>query len=280
MSNLQDLRVQILDSVILALREDIGSGDITTNSIIPSDKKIAARITAKEAGVICGLSIAQLVFRSVDKDIDLTLKVKDGAAVSPGKVIAIVRGPARGILTAERTALNFLQHMSGIASLTAKYVKAAGKKVKILDTRKTSPGLRALDKYAVKTGGGANHRLGLFDAVLIKDNHITVVGGLKKAVNLARNRYGAIEVEAKTLKQVKEAINTAARRILLDNMSLGEIKQAVKLIKSAGRKIEIEASGGINLGNIGKIARTGVDFISVGILTHSAPALDISLKVI
>jgi len=262
-----------------ALAEDIGSGDITTDSVIPADLRSKASIVAKEAGVICGLDIAQWVFESVSKKIKFVKNVKDGAQVGPGKIVATVSGPARAILTAERTALNFLQRLSGIATLTNKFVRAAGSKVKVLDTRKTTPGLRILEKYAVRTGGGTNHRFGLFDAVLIKDNHIAAVGSIKKAVGLARRLSKKIEVEAKTMVQVREAIESGATRIMLDNMSIGNLKTAVKLIRSKNRKIEIEASGGISLGNIGKIAKTGVDYISIGALTHSAPAMDISLKV-
>jgi nicotinate-nucleotide pyrophosphorylase (carboxylating) len=262
-----------------ALAEDIGSGDITTDSVIPADLRSKASIVAKEAGVICGLGVAEQVFKAVDRRIKFHKKVKDGAKVNAGKTIAVINGPAKGILTAERTALNFLQRLSGIATLTNKFVRAAGRKVRVLDTRKTTPGLRILEKYAVRAGGGVNHRFGLFDAVLIKDNHIAAVGSIKKAVGLARRLSKKIEVEAKSMVQVREAIESGATRIMLDNMSIGNLKTAVKLIRSKNRKIEIEASGGISLGNIGKIARTGVDYISIGALTHSAPAMDISLKV-
>lgn len=279
MSYSQDIKMLILDAVILALREDVGSGDITTNSVVSPDKKASARIIVKEDGIICGLSIARLVFQSVDRNIIFSEKVRDGQAVKKGAVAATVTGSARGILTAERTALNFLQRLSGIATFTSKFVKAAGKSVKILDTRKTSPGLRVLEKYAVKTGGGTNHRIGLFDRVLIKSNHITVAGGLKKAVDLAKRKYKNIEVEAKTINQVKEAIEAEVSRIMLDNMGISNIKRSVQLIRRSGKKIEIEVSGGINLKSIRRIAATGVDFVSVGALTHSAPALDISLKV-
>jgi len=280
MNYAQDIKVQILDSVILALREDIGKEDITTNSIVPAGMRTSAKIIAKESGIICGLGIARLVFQSVDKNLKFTDKVKDGKAVKKGTVVAAVEGPARGILTAERVALNFLQRLSGIATLTNIFVKAAGGKVKILDTRKTSPGLRVLEKYAVKIGGGFNHRLGLFDAVLIKDNHISVAGGLKKAVALAKKKYDRIEVEVKTPAQVKEAIEAGVTRIMLDNMSIAGIKRSVQLIRMSKRKIEIEVSGGITLKNIRSIAGTGADYISVGAITHSAKTLDMSLKVI
>jgi nicotinate-nucleotide pyrophosphorylase (carboxylating) len=272
-------KLQILDAVILALREDIGSGDITTNTLIPSSKTTKARITAKEAGVICGMTIAHLVFTSVDKTVKFSPKVKDGQKVKRGQLIAVVTGPARGILTAERTALNFLQRLSGIATFTSKFVKAAGKKAKVLDTRKTSPALRLLDKYAVKCGGGTNHRIGLFDAILIKDNHIKILGGVLRAVLLAKKSYKYVEVEADSIGRVREAVQAGASRILLDNMSVQELKAATEYIRSMDKKIEIEASGGVNLENISKVAGTGVDFISIGALTHSAPALDISLKI-
>ena len=280
MNYAQDIKLQILDCVILALREDIGKGDITTDSIVPADMRTSAKIIAKESGIICGLGIARLVFQSVDKNIKFTDKVREGKAVKKGTVVATIKGPARGILTAERTALNFLQRLSGIATLTNKFVKAAGGRVKILDTRKTSPGLRVLEKYAVKIGGGFNHRLGLFDAVLIKDNHISVAGGLKKAVDLAKKKYPWIEVEVKTLGQVREAIEAGVSRIMLDNMSIAGIKRSVQLVRRSKRKIEIEVSGGITLKNIRSIARTGADYVSVGAITHSAKALDISLKII
>jgi len=270
----------ILDSIILALREDVGSGDITTETVVPAEMKISANIIAKEAGIICGLLIAKLVFLSVDKTIEFTDKAKDGKFVKKEAVVATVKGPARGILTAERTALNFLQRLSGISTMTNKFVKAAGKGVKILDTRKTTPGLRYLEKYAVKIGGGFNHRIGLFDAVLIKDNHITVAGGLKRAVALAKKKYDRIEVEAKTPVQVKEAIEAGVSRIMLDNMSIAGIKKSVQLLRRSKRKIEIEVSGGITLKNIRSIAGTGADYVSVGALTHSAKALDMSLKII
>ncbi len=279
MSYSQDIKMLILNAVALALREDVGSGDITADSIIPKNKRTSANIIAKENGVVCGLPVARLVFLSVDRNIVFAAKVSDGKAVKKGTILAVVSGPARGILTAERTALNFLQRLSGIATLTDKFVKAAGKKVKILDTRKTTPGLRILDKYAVKIGGGYNHRIGLFDRVLIKSNHIAVAGGLTKTVELAKRKNRNIEVETKTLAQVREAVEAGVSRIMLDNMSIDDIKKSVKVIRGSRKNIEIEVSGGINLNNIRPIAATGADFISVGALTHSAPALDINLKV-
>jgi len=275
----KDMKMLILDSIILALREDIGSGDITTNAIVPAEMKISANIIAKEAGIICGLLIAKLVFLSVDKTVEFTDKAKDGKFVKKGAVIATVKGPARGILTAERTALNFLQRLSGISTMTNKFVKAAGKGVKILDTRKTTPGLRYLEKYAVKMGGGFNHRLGLYDAVLIKGNHVSIAGGIKTAVDLAKKKYGWVEVEAKTQGQVMDAVASGASRIMLDNMSIADLKRSIKLVRASKRKIEVEVSGGVSLSNIRNIAGTGVDYISIGALTHSAPAIDMNLKV-
>ena len=275
----KDMKMLILDSIILALREDIGSGDITTNAIVPAEMKISANIIAKESGIICGLLIAKLVFLSVDKTIEFTDKAKDGKFVKKGAVVATVKGPARGILTAERTALNFLQRLSGISTMTNKFVKAAGKGVKILDTRKTTPGLRYLEKYAVKMGGGFNHRLGLYDAVLIKGNHVYIAGGVKTAVDIAKRKYGWVEVEAKTQGQVRDAVASGASRIMLDNMSVADIKRSIKLVRASKRNIEVEASGGVTLKNIRSIAGTGADYISIGALTHSAPALDMNLKV-
>lgn len=280
MSRSEEIKMLVLDSVIIALREDIGNGDITTNSIISSDAKASAKLVAKESGIICGLSIARLIFQSLDKDVVFSSRLKDGDFVRKGSIIATVKGFARGILTGERTALNFLQRLSGIATLTDKFVKAAGGKIKILDTRKTTPGLRVLEKYAVKMGGGYNHRIGLFDAVLIKDNHIAAAGGLNKAVWEAKKKFDQVEVEAENISQVKEAIDSGASRILLDNMSVPSIKKSVKVIKRSKKNIETEISGGITLNNIKSYARTGADYISIGALTHSAPALDINLKVI
>jgi nicotinate-nucleotide pyrophosphorylase (carboxylating) len=279
LSEREDLKLLIIDSVILAIREDVGTGDITTDTVIPADLQAKAKIIAKENGIICGLAIAQLVFQSIDRNIQFTRKKKDGDRIKPGDIIAEISGPARGILTAERTALNFLQRLSGISTLTNKFVKAAGKTI-ILDTRKTSPGMRMLDKYAVKTGGGHNHRLGLFDAVLIKDNHIAVTGDLKGAVCSAKQKFKYVEVEAKTMEQVSLAMEAGASRILLDNMTPAQIKKAVKIIRKLSINTEIEISGGVNIKNIKAYAGAGADYISIGALTHSAPALDLSLKIV
>jgi nicotinate-nucleotide pyrophosphorylase (carboxylating) len=275
------MKINTQKSVGQALLEDIGPGDITTEAIVPKDLRAKANIMAKENGVIAGLDMAKAVFDQVDPKIKFIAKVKDGGKVRKGQIIASLFGPARGILTGERVALNFLQHLSGIATLTDKFVSRVTRyalRVTILDTRKTIPGLRALEKYAVKVGGGLNHRMGLYDAILIKDNHIKLAGGLLKALEGPKRLKKAIEIEAKTMAQVRQAIKGGADRILLDNMNLKTLRQAAKLCKKA--RIKTEASGGVNLGNVRAIAKTGVDYISVGELTHSAKALDISLKIV
>ncbi|MDD5593953.1 MAG: carboxylating nicotinate-nucleotide diphosphorylase [Candidatus Margulisbacteria bacterium] len=273
---------EITDFLVkLALAEDVGRGDITTRAIIQKDQKAKAILTAKEAGVICGVSIAAEVFHHVDHRIKFSPKVKDGVFVQKGKVIAVVSGPARGILTGERVALNFLQHLSGIATLTRAFVSrvaSRGSRVKILDTRKTIPGLRVLEKYAVKMGGGVNHRMGLYDAILIKDNHIKLAGGIERAVEKVARRGSRVEIEVRTLNEVQRAIAVGVDTILLDNMSVKVLRAAVKLCKKVG--VKTEASGGVNLNNVAVIAKAGVDYISVGALTHSAKALDINLKIV
>lgn len=286
---MQKLKPQfpIIALIKQAIVEDVGPGDITTQAIISSTQKAKAIVLAKENGIIAGLATAKEVFRQIDGGIKFTPKVKDGARIKKGEIIANLVGPARGILSGERVALNFLQRLCGIATLTNQFVKRVkGARVKILDTRKTTPGLRVLEKYAVKVGGGENHRMGLYDAILIKDNHIKLAGGIKEAVEGIRRSVAAklalprkpIEVEAKTISEVKEAIKSRVDRILLDNMNIRTLREAVNLCKKAG--IKTEASGGIKLNNVGAVARTGVDYISVGALTHSPKALDISLKVI
>jgi len=269
---------QILEN---ALREDIGSGDITTNMLFQYDAECKAIILAKEEGLVAGLPIAEMVFRKLDKDIVWSEEKKDGDKVEPNQVLAEITGSQKAVLTGERVALNFLQRLSGIATLTSRFVKAInGLPVKILDTRKTAPGLRILDKYAVRIGGGYNHRFGLYDGVLIKDNHIRLAGGITKAVNILRERavtQKRIEVEASTIDEVKEALEVGADIIMLDNMALKMIKEAVSLINS---RAPIEVSGGVTTENVREIAETGVDFISVGLLTHSPRALDIGLYVV
>lgn len=264
-----------------ALNEDIGSGDITTKLLFPRDADCKAIILAKEEGVIAGLPIAQVVFRKLDKDILWKEEKRDGERVKQNQVLAEVSGSQRAILTGERVALNFLQRLSGIATLTSRFVEAIhGLPVKILDTRKTAPGLRILDKYAVKMGGGYNHRFGLYDGVLIKDNHIKLAGGISRAVKILRERAvekTRVEVEASTIEEVKEALEAGADVIMLDNMPLKMMKEAVSLIND---KALIEVSGGVTLENVRIIAELRVDFISIGFLTYSPRALDIGLYVV
>jgi nicotinate-nucleotide pyrophosphorylase (carboxylating) len=261
-----------------ALQEDIGIGDITTEALFPENTKCKAIIIAKEDGVVAGLPVAERVFRKLDKNILWNEKKRESEPVKPKDILAEIGGSTRAILTGERVALNFLQRLSGIATLTSKFVKAVqGLPVKILDTRKTAPGLRILDKYAVSIGGGYNHRFGLYDGILIKDNHIKLAGGITHAVKLLRQEVKSeskIEVETSTLVEVKEAIETGVDIIMLDNMPTEIMLETVKLING---KALTEASGGINLQNVRKVAETGVDFISIGALTHSPRALDIGL---
>ena len=267
-------------AVAAALAEDLGSeGDITTDAIVPAGAKGEAAIVARQAGVIAGLDLAEAAFRTLDPDLRFVRVVADGAKVASGDTIATVAGKTRALLTAERTALNFLGRLSGIATLTAAYVKAvSGTSARIACTRKTTPGLRALEKYAVRAGGGVNHRFGLYDAVLVKDNHIAAAGGLAKALERLSPRRGhlvKVEVEVDTLDQLKEALDFPIDAVLLDNMDVAMLRQAVKLV--AGR-VTTEASGGVTLETVREIAETGVDLISVGALTHSPRNLDSSLE--
>jgi nicotinate-nucleotide pyrophosphorylase (carboxylating) len=269
---------EITASIRQALAEDIGTGDVTTDSIVPTDAKMTGRIVAKQAGIIAGLDITAGVFYLLDERISFEPKVIEGSKVQDRTPVAGVYGPTRSILIAERTALNFLGRISGIATLTRQFVDAvAGTRAKILDTRKTAPGLRAIDKLAVLRGGGHNHRHGLHDMILIKDNHIASAGSLADAVSQVRasGTNLEIEVEASTLDDVNEAIELGVQRILLDNMSLDMLKEAVRL---TGDRVKLEASGNVTLANVREIAETGVDFISVGALTHSAQVFDVSLK--
>jgi nicotinate-nucleotide pyrophosphorylase (carboxylating) len=266
----------ILVTIRTALAEDIGSGDATSNSIIPVDAQMTGQIIAKQAGVIAGLDVAKAAYQIFDPKINFQARVGEGEAVQSRQVIALVNGSARSLLTVERTALNFLGRMSGIASLTRQFFNAvAGTSAVILDTRKTAPGLRLLDKLAVVRGGGMNHRTGLSDMILIKDNHIDFAGSLSEAVRRARiaNTELEIEVEARTLADVDEALHIGVQRILLDNMPVEMMTEAVR--RCAGRA-RLEASGNVSLKTVRQIARTGVDFISVGQLTHSAPVFDLS----
>lgn len=264
-----------------ALREDLGDGDVTTNSLATEKEDSKAVIRAKAKGVIAGLQIAKRVFQKLDPTVVCVDNINDGEDIKPGDILSEINGGTRALLSGERLALNILQRLSGIATLTSKYVKAVeGMQVKIVDTRKTAPGLRILDKYAVSAGGGFNHRFGLFDGVLIKDNHISIAGGVQEAVAVIRKKYRQkykIEVETSDLEQVKEALISGADIIMLDNMSPEQMRKAVRLID---RNALVEASGGITLKNVRDVAETGVDFISVGALTHSAPALDIGLYMV
>ena len=272
----------LIDKIIeQALLEDIGTGDITTESIIPYDLKTKGIIKTKEEGVIAGLKIANLVFKKLDSEIIFEKKIKDGTKVARDKVLAEISGPARTILKGERVALNFLQRMSGIATITSKFCQQVKDlPVRIVDTRKTTPGLRILEKYAVRIGGGYNHRFGLYDAVLIKDNHIAIAGGIKSVVNSTRKQIShmvKIEVEVENLSQLQEALEMKVDIIMLDNMDLNTMKRAVKTVKG---KALIEASGGVTLEKVRKIAQTGVDLISIGTLTHSAKSLDIGMEIL
>jgi nicotinate-nucleotide pyrophosphorylase (carboxylating) len=261
-----------------ALAEDVAGGDVTSATVVPADAVARARIDQKAPGVVAGLKVAEAVFRTVDPALRWHAHVEDGSYRESG-LVAEVAGPARPLLTGERTALNFLQRLSGVATMTARYVAAvAGTGARILDTRKTTPGMRVLEKQAVVAGGGENHRQGLYDAILVKENHAALAGGVGEATRLAlegSRRLGVpVEVECATLTEVDDALAAGIDRILLDNMSLDELRSAVERAK--GRAL-LEASGGVTLDTVRAIAETGVDFISVGALTHSAPALDLSL---
>ncbi len=280
------IKQALVDNLInLALSEDIGPGDITTNILIPEGEKGEAYVITKEDMVLSGIDVFKKVFQIISSQRSgvssrFNEKFKDGERVKKGKIIIEIRGNMRILLSGERTALNFLQRMSGIAALTKSFVDAVkGFKAKIIDTRKTTPGLRILEKYAVRCGGGLNHRFGLYDGILIKDNHIKAAGGVIKAVKKLRNNTPhlmKIEVEAKNMKEVRDAIKSGADVIMLDNMDMPAIKKAVRLIN---KKALIEVSGGVNLENAAGIAETGVDYISIGALTHSAKAVDMSMEI-
>lgn len=262
----------------MALKEDIGSGDVTSNYTIDENNTSEAVIKVKEDGVIAGLDVAEAVFKNIDQKIVFKKNVKDGDFVKKGGIIAVVKGRTRSLLAGERTALNFLMRMSGIATMTKAFVdKTKRYGVKILDTRKTTPGLRYLEKYAVRVGGGFNHRMGLYDMVLIKENHIKACGSIKKAVKLAERAGLKIEVEVKNIRELKEALKTNADWIMLDNFNLDEIRKAIKIVNGAKK---IEVSGGVNLENVEKIAKLRPDFISIGSLTHSFKSLDMSMKIV
>ncbi|MBI5963688.1 MAG: carboxylating nicotinate-nucleotide diphosphorylase [Chloroflexi bacterium] len=275
---MKNISPEIIASIQRALDEDIGTGDVTTNSIVPVDAAMRGQIIAKQSGIIAGLDAAEACFSLVDIRIAFAAQVREGERVQDRQLLATVSGPARAVLTGERTALNFLGRMSGIATLTRQFVDAvAGTKAIILDTRKTAPGLRAVDKLAVLRGGGQNHRIGLYDMILIKDNHIDFAGGIEEAVRRARALGNGIqiEVEARSVDDVKVALGLGVERILLDNMSNEMMKEAVQI--TAGRA-KLETSGNVTLETVRKIAETGVDYISSGALTHSAKVFDVSLK--
>jgi nicotinate-nucleotide pyrophosphorylase (carboxylating) len=262
-----------------ALLEDLGrAGDLTTNAIVPADHLETMVLATRQPGIVAGLDLAVLAFRLIDPAIQIKVERPDGSAVQAGDVIATVSGPGRGLLTAERTALNFLSHLSGIATATGSVVEAVrGHRAKIVCTRKTTPGLRALEKYAVRAGGGSNHRFGLDDAVLIKDNHIAIAGGIRPAIERVRRGVGhlvKIEVEVDTLDQLEHALDLGVDAVLLDNMSLEQLGSAVAMV---GGRAVTEASGRITPTTAPAIAATGVDLMSIGWLTHSAPILDIGL---
>ena len=263
------------------LREDLGQGDLTSLLVVPEDLEGEAVILAKEGGVLAGLWVAERVFALADPRTAFTPMVAEGARVAEGTEVARVRGPLRGILAGERLALNLLQRLSGIATLTRAYVEAlAGTKAQILDTRKTTPGLRALEKYAVRVGGGRNHRYGLFDGILLKENHVRAAGGVGEAVRRAKARaphYLKVEVEVRSLEELEEALEAGADLILLDNFPLEALREAVRRV---GGRVPLEASGNMTLERAKAAAEAGVDYVSVGALTHSAKALDLSLLVV
>ena len=273
--------LDISQCVKRALEEDIGSGDATTDSIVPAGASLRGRIVAKQQGIVAGLTIANDVFHALNPDIDFDARVEDGSRVMKGTVLANISGEARALLTGERTALNFLGRMSGIATLTRQFVDAvAGTGATILDTRKTAPGLRTIDKLAVRLGGGHNHRTGLFDMVLIKDNHVDFAGSITAAVERvwATGTTLPIEVETRTLENVREALSLGVERILLDNMSPETMREAVTISRGANGRVKLEASGNVTLENVLEVAQTGVDYISVGALTHSPRVFDMSLE--
>ena len=264
-----------------AFEEDLGAGDFTTSAVVERDRAARAKIVAKQSGVICGLQIAERVFQTRDPNLQVDISTKNGVAVEPGATVITITGSGRSILEAERTALNLIGRMSGIATLARRFVEAvAGTNTIILDTRKTAPLLRELDKYAVRAGGAQNHRLGLFDMVLIKDNHIRYAGGIEQALTsvFAQKQRDQneikVEIEVRDLDELQQAMRFPVNRIMIDNFSLADMKRAVEIAQG---RVQLEASGGVTLETVGEIARTGVDFISVGLLTHSVKNFDFSL---
>jgi nicotinate-nucleotide pyrophosphorylase (carboxylating) len=266
------------DLVRRALEEDVRDGDITTTATVPVEAQADGVFLAKADCVVAGMDVAFEVFRQVDASVQTHARTRDGAHAAPGDIIADVHGPARALLIAERTALNILQRLSGIATIARRFVDASGGRITILDTRKTTPTLRTLEKYAVRCGGASNHRAGLFDAILIKDNHIRLAGGVAKAVSRARayRPEVAVEIEAETIDQADAALVAGADIVLADNMSVDQIREVVR---HARGRAKVEISGGVTLERIQELASTGADFVSVGALTHSAPAIDISFEI-
>ena len=269
------------DLIKRALEEDIGYGDITTQNLIPAGQRARGLFKAKASGVVAGIQVSEAVFRHLDREVEFEIRKNDGERIAPGEILAVVQGRTRTVLTGERTALNFLQRLSGIATKTRQVVEMIkDSPAQLVDTRKTTPGLRVLEKYAVSIGGARNHRFGLYDGVMIKDNHIQAVGSIERAVAAARQKVPhtlKIEVEVENLAQLREAVEAGADIIMLDNMSVDIMIEAVRIVD--GRAL-LEASGGINEGNIAEVARTGVDFISMGAMTHSATNMDISLDLL
>ncbi len=273
-----DLPLFVKEHIARSLREDLVHGDITSQTLIPASDASSAVFIAKEDFILCGLFVAREALHTLDSSIRMQMFATEGAAVEKGETIARITGTTRSLLAGERVALNYMQRLSGIATLTSKYVAAVeGTGARVLDTRKTTPGMRFLEKYAVRTGGGTNHRFGLYDGILIKDNHIKAAGGVKQAVIKAKasHRFLRVEVEVETTYDVIEALDAGADIIMLDNMSVEKIAEAVDIAKG---KVPLEVSGNVTLKNIKTIAETGVDMISVGALTHSARAADISMK--
>ena len=275
-----ELTAETVDRVLAAaLAEDVGTGDLTTDGVVPADARCRAELLVEEPGVVCGIPLALEVFVKLDPAVTGAALVQEGALLEAPGAVARLEGLARAVLTGERTALNLLGRLSGIATLTRRYVDAVeGTGATILDTRKTTPGLRELEKYAVRCGGGRNHRVGLYDMILLKENHLRVAGGIRKAVAALGPRNGTpLEVEAETLDEVRDALDAGVDRILLDNMRLDDLRRAVDV---AGGRVPLEASGGISLDTVRAVAETGVDFISVGALTHSARSLHVSLEIL
>lgn len=276
----ESLAPESLDALIeAALAEDVGGGDLTSDAILPPEMTCRGKIVCKQDGVIAGLAISERVFAMVDDRLQFDAKTEDGQKVQEDQIVARLFGPARAMLRGERAALNFLQHLSGIATLTARYVKAVeGTKTQILDTRKTTPGLRSLEKYATRMGGAVNHRMGLYDQVLIKDTHLALAGGVSPALRAVRKAHpeAPINVEVSNLQELEQALNDRAPRILLDNFAPGQVREAMQIIRG---RAKVEISGGVLLTNARAYALAGADYISVGALTHSATALDFTMKV-